>query len=69
MDLIYWSVRSFSSRGGIVEKEVDGGTIIKARCEHKFIRVLENLVQHPSNNISTREDYSGCKKPNKCHIF
>ena len=29
-----------------------GGTIILASCEHLFIRVHENLVQHPSNNTS-----------------
>ena len=28
------------------------GIVILASCEHHFIRVLENLVQHPSNNIS-----------------
>ena len=28
-----------------------GGIVILASCEHQFIRVHENLVQHPSNNI------------------
>ena len=29
-----------------------GGIVILASCEHQFIRVHENLVQHPSTNIS-----------------
>ena len=29
-----------------------GGIVILASCEHHFIRVHENLVHHPSNNIS-----------------
>ena len=32
--------------------EVEGGIFILARCEFHFIRVHENLVQHPSNYIS-----------------
>ena len=28
------------------------GIFILACCEHHFIRLHENLVQHPSNNIS-----------------
>ena len=31
--------------------------IILASCEQHFIRVLENLVQHPSNNISILGSY------------
>ena len=44
MDLIYLSVRLFSRRGGDELMEV----------EYHFIRfrVNENLLQHPSNNIS-----------------
>ena len=30
---------------------VDGGIVSLSRCEHHFIRLHENLVQHPSNNI------------------
>ena len=48
MDLAYWSLRSFSRR------EVDGGKrelmvdiLILASCEHHFIRLHGNLVQHP----------------------
>ena len=52
MDLLYWSVRSSSWRGGDGVKGVDGGIVILVSCEHHFIRVHENLVQHPSNNIS-----------------
>ena len=29
-----------------------GGIIILASCEYQFNKVHENLVQHPSNNIS-----------------
>ena len=44
---------NFSTLRGIgnVIKMVDGGIIILARCMFHFIRVPENLVQHPSNNI------------------
>ena len=34
-------------------KEVVGGIVILASCEYHFIRVYENLVQHPSNYIWT----------------
>ena len=47
MDLIYWSYRSY----GWV-KVVEGGLRYLASCEHHFLRVHENLVQYPSNNIS-----------------
>ena len=53
MDLIYWSVHYPLGRDGI--KKVDrylGGIVILPSWEHHFIRVLENLVQHPSNNMS-----------------
>ena len=49
MDLINWSVRSSSRRGG---DGVKGGVVILASCEYYFIRVHENLLQHPSNYIS-----------------
>ena len=53
MVLSYRSVRSSSwRRGGNGLKEVDGGIIILASCANHIIRVNENLVQHPSNNIS-----------------
>ena len=29
-----------------------GDIVILASCEYHFIRVHENMVQHPSNNIS-----------------
>ena len=44
MVIICQSVRS--SSGAAVD------VVIPAVCEHHFIRVHENLVQHPSNNIS-----------------
>ena len=47
MDLIYWSVRLYRRRVGGGLKGVDEGTVILASCEHLFIRVHENLVQHP----------------------
>ena len=33
-------------------REWMGIIVILASCEYHFIRVYENLVQHPSNNIS-----------------
>ena len=39
-------------RGGDRLKGVDGGIVILASSEKYFIRVQENLVQHPSNDIS-----------------
>ena len=44
IELIYWTVRSSSRKGWDGIKGVDGG--------YHFIRVHENLVQHPTNNIS-----------------
>ena len=38
--------------GGYGIKGIDGGFINLASCEHHFLRVHENLGQHPSNNIS-----------------
>ena len=50
---VYWSVRSsisdwmgWGKRGGY------WGIVILSSCEYHFIRVHENLVQHPSNNMS-----------------
>ena len=51
MDLICWSV---ISSGGI--KKAGEGYHYLATCEHYFIRVNENLVQHPNNNISIYMD-------------
>ena len=44
-DLIYWSVRSSSRRGG---DGIKGVIIILASCKYHFIKVHENLVQHLS---------------------
>ena len=44
-DLIHWSVSLFSWKGGV-------GIVILVSCEYYFIRVHENMVQHPSYNIS-----------------
>ena len=52
MDLIYWSVCSSSRRGGDWLKGVDWGIVILASCKHHFIKVHENLEQHPISNIS-----------------
>ena len=49
MDLIYWPVRSSSRRGKDGVKGVDR---YFSQKRHQFIRIVENLVQHPSNNIS-----------------
>ncbi len=47
MDLLYWSVRS--------SKGFDVGIVFLASCEYHFIRVHENMIQHPSNNISIQQ--------------
>ena len=44
MELIYWSVRLFSRRGGSGAKGVDGGIFILALCEFHFIRKHAILV-------------------------
>ena len=49
MNLIYWSVCSSGKEMG---KGLDEGIVILASCKHHFIRVYDNLVQLPSNNIS-----------------
>ena len=51
MDLIYWSVRS-STRKGDGVNGVYGFIVILASYEYHFIRVYENLAQHPSNILS-----------------
>ena len=51
MNIIYQLDRSSSKWGGNRVMQEDGGIIILASCQHHFIRVHENLVQHPSNNI------------------
>ena len=56
MDLIYWSV--FHQVGGEgMGKGNEGGFVILASCKHHFFRVHENLVQHPSNNISLVKEH------------
>ena len=52
MDLIYWSICSFCTRAGAGVKGWFGGIVIVASYGHHFFRVSENLVQHPSNNVS-----------------
>ena len=47
MDLIYWSVRSSSRRGGDGVK----GYRCFSHLRPSLVRVHENLVQHPINNI------------------
>ena len=49
MDIPYWLVHSYSRWGG--GKGLDRNIVILASCEYRFLRVPENLVQHPSNNI------------------
>ena len=51
IDLMYWSVRSCSRRGGDGIKVWMGGIVILASSEYHFIRVHEKIVQHQSNNI------------------
>ena len=52
MELIYKLVRSSRRSGGDWVKGVEGEIVILAHCVFHFIRVHDNLVQHPSNNIS-----------------
>ena len=52
MELIYWSIRSSSRRVVNGIKWVDGCIIILGNFELYLISIHENLVQHPSNNIS-----------------
>ena len=52
MDLIQWSVRSYNRRGGDGELRWMWVILFLASCEHHYIRVHINLVQHSSNNIS-----------------
>ena len=49
MDLNYWSVRSYSwdpEGMGLMES-----IFILVSCEYHFIRINDNLVQHPNINI------------------
>ena len=57
MDIIYWSVRLSSKRGGVGVKGFDGGIILLASCEYYFIRVHKNQGQYQSNNIFIRPIY------------
>ena len=52
MDLTYWSVCLFSRRGGNGVKKVDLGYRYYSQKRALLIRVYENLVQHPSNDIT-----------------
>ena len=44
MEIIYWSVRSSSWRGGYGVIGVESGIVVLACYEFHFIRVLGNLV-------------------------
>ena len=62
MDLIYQSVRSSSRSSG---DGVKGCMCdILASCEFHSIRVNENLVQHPSNDISNQLTFKKIKADN-----
>ena len=50
--LVYCLARLSSRRERDGVQGVDGGIFNLAICEYHFIRVYENLVQHPSNIIS-----------------
>ena len=52
MELVYWSVCSFSRRGGDLVKGMDGGMLILARCKIHFVSEHENFGKDTSNNIS-----------------
>ena len=49
MNLFYWSVRSFSRKGGDGVKGVDGWYHYFSQLR---VSLNENLLQHPCNNIS-----------------
>ena len=58
--LLVWSVRSTRRGGGRGwSNRVDSGIVVEASCDHYYIRVHENLMQYPSNNISI---FSSVKK-------
>ena len=59
MNFIYWLVRSYNRWRGDRVKRWIGGIVILASCEYDFIRVDENHVQYPSNNISIVHTLSG----------
>ena len=50
MDLIY--LPDHPEREEIGGKGAIGGIVILASCKYYFIRIHENMMQHPSNNIS-----------------
>ena len=52
-------VRSYNRWAGDRVKRWIGGIVILASCEYDFIRVNENHVQYPSNNISIVHTLSG----------
>ena len=62
MDLIYWSIRSFSRRGWDGIKGVEEGVVvILNNYKLRFIRVHDNFVQNPSNNNSIiKKPYKYC---------
>ena len=50
VDLIYWPIRLSSRKGEDRLKEVVEGIAVFYSYEYHFIRVNENLVQHPIYN-------------------
>ena len=50
IDLIY--LPDHPVREGIGGKGAIGGIVISTSCNYYFISIQENLMQHPSNNIS-----------------
>ena len=50
IDPIYWSVHSSTRKEADGIKELGGGIVILASCEHHFIRVHKNMLQDPSND-------------------
>ena len=52
LNLIIWSLLSSSRRTGDGVKRLDVVIVILASWKDHFIRVGENMVQHPSNYLS-----------------
>ena len=55
MELVYWSDRSFSRRGGDGVKGIKEGNLTLARCKFHFIREHENLVKKISPCLFVEE--------------
>ena len=67
VDILHGEIFSVSIREGDWVNGLDGGYRYLASCEHHFVRVRENVVQHPSNDISISQ-YTNQLKTNWHHV-